>query len=128
MGSPDFPKLHDWSLNITNSVEATKNICHAKNESTVTRWLKKFHLGCKNLNDQANSGKTKNMDSKSMLQAIEADLVSSTREYQAYLGSHSSVWFVTIMTLAKASGVEELCLTLPNYCKTFDSLSYLYLE
>ena len=41
-----------------NSMEATKNICCAKekgpvNYSSVIRWFKKFHLGCKNLNDQA---------------------------------------------------------------------------
>ena len=31
-------------------------------------------------------------------------------EYQASLGSHSPVWFVTLMTLAKASIAAELCL------------------
>ena len=39
-----------------NAMETTKNIWCAKDEgtvdhSTVTRWFKKFHSGCKNLNN-----------------------------------------------------------------------------
>ena len=50
-----------------NATKATKNICYAKNEgavdpSTVTRWFKKFHLGCKYLNDQTRSGWPKTVD------------------------------------------------------------------
>ena len=41
--------------------------------STITRWFKKFHLGCKNLDGQAMSGRLKAMNSKAMLQAIEAN-------------------------------------------------------
>ena len=33
------------------TVEATKNICYAKDEDAVARWFKKFYSGCKNLND-----------------------------------------------------------------------------
>ena len=41
-----------------NAMEAIKNTCWVKGESTVdhctvTRGFKKFHLGCKNLNNQA---------------------------------------------------------------------------
>ena len=47
-----------------NAAEATKTICCAKGEgavddSTVTRWLKKFCSGCKNLDDQTRSGRPK---------------------------------------------------------------------
>ena len=40
-------------------VEVTKYICCMKGEgavdhSKVTKWLKKFHSGCKNLDDQSN--------------------------------------------------------------------------
>ena len=61
----------------------TKNICCAKGEgavdhNTVTRWFKKFHSGCKNINDQISLGKPKTMDSKALLLAIEANLTSGT--------------------------------------------------
>ena len=46
--------------------------------STITRWFfKKFHSGCKNLDNEIRSGGPKTVDSKVMFQAIEADLVSS---------------------------------------------------
>ena len=52
-----------------NAMEATKNICWVKVEgendhNTVTRWFKKFCLGCKNLNDQARSDRPKTVNSK----------------------------------------------------------------
>ena len=46
----------------------------AVGRSTVTRWLKKFHLDCKNLGDQAKSVDTKTH----ILQTLEANLVNST--------------------------------------------------
>ena len=42
--------------------------------------------------------------------------------YQAILVSPSSVSFVTFTTSAKVSETVKLFLTLPRYCKTFDSL------
>ena len=64
-------------------METTKNICCAKGEGaanhrTVTRWLKKFCLGYKNLDNQAKLGRSKIVDSKAKLQATEANSVSST--------------------------------------------------
>ncbi|CAI9734926.1 Hypothetical predicted protein [Octopus vulgaris] len=49
--------LHEFKLG-HNAMEAIKNICCTKGEgavdhSTVTRSFKEFHLGCKNLNEQA---------------------------------------------------------------------------
>ena len=92
-----------------------KIIYHAKGEvavdhSTVTRWLNKFQLGCKNLDGQVVSPKT--MNSEAILQAIVTLIM-----YQVSLASHSPVWFVTFTTSLKASGATEL----PKYCKTFDS-------
>ena len=46
-------------------------------------------------------------------------------EYQVSAASHSSVWIVTFITLAKVSGSAKLCLTSPKYCKAFNSPSYL---
>ena len=46
---------------------------------TVSRWLKKFCSGCKNLNNLARSGKPKSMDSNAMLQVIAANPQSSTQ-------------------------------------------------
>ena len=43
----------------------------------IIRWLQKFHLVCNNLNDQARSGKPKNMDSKAVLKVTKANLASS---------------------------------------------------
>ena len=47
-------------------------------------------------------------------------------EYKVSSASYSPVWFVMFMTLAKTPRTTELCLTLPKYCKTFDS--FLYFE
>ena len=98
--------LHKFELG-NNMVEATKN-------STVNRWFKKFHWGCKNLNDLARWGRLKTVYSEGVVQAIEANQVS--------LASHCLVWFVTFTISTKVSGVfVELFLTLAKYCKTLDT-------
>ena len=80
-----------------NAVEISKNIgcVRHKNEvdhSTVTRWLKKFRSGCKNLDNQMRSGRSKCVDSEIVLQAIEANLASSTQTVWGELCiSYSSV-------------------------------------
>ena len=43
----------------------------------VTRWFMEFHLGCKNLDDQAKSGRPETINSKAVFQATEANPVSS---------------------------------------------------
>ena len=65
-----------------NAAEATKNICCTKDEravdhSIITRWFKKFCLGCKNLNNQAMSGGPKTVDSEAVWQTIVSNLVST---------------------------------------------------
>ena len=59
--------LYEFRLN-HNVIEATKNICRAKDDgavdhSTVTRWFKRFCLGYKNLEDQASLGRPETVDS-----------------------------------------------------------------
>ena len=51
----------------------------------MTEWLKKFRWGCKNLYDQEISGRPKTVNSKTVLQAIEASSASSTRGVSAEL-------------------------------------------
>ena len=88
-----------------NAAEATKNISCAKSEcevdhSTVTRWFKKFSSGCKNLNMQARSCRSKTVDSKATLQAIEA---CSTCRLWGRLDDKlpRTVWFITFTTSTK---------------------------
>ena len=76
--------LYKLKLN-HNTTETTKNNYCAKDEdafdhSTITRWFKIFCLGCWNFNDQPRADRPKSMDSKAMLHAIEANLVSNTRK------------------------------------------------
>ena len=59
-------------------------------------------------------GRSKRVDSKAVLQAIEA--------------SHSPVWFPTFTILAKSSEVAKLCFMLPKYCKTFDLMKIIILK
>ena len=95
-----------------DTAEVTKNICCANGKSaidhyTVTRCLKKFHSGCKNLNNQARSGSPKPVDSETVLQAIEANPGSSIKVYQISLTYHCAVWFVPFTTLPKISGTAS---------------------
>ena len=73
-----------------NTVKATKDICYTKDEdrvdqSTVSRWFKKFCTDCMKLNDQARSGRPKTLDFK----AIEVNLASHTQRLRS--ASHSPV-------------------------------------
>ena len=66
--------LCEFELELNTTV-AIKNICCLKGEgavdhNTVIRWLQKFCLRCKNLDDQAKSGRPKTVDSKAVLQTI----------------------------------------------------------
>ena len=119
--------LNEFKL-VHNAAEATKNICCVKGEgtvdyNTVTRWFKKFCLGYKNCNDQVRLGRPKTMDSEDLLQAIEANLVSSTWSVSGKF--RISQWFITFITSAKAPRAIKLGFTLLKYCKTFDTSKYL---
>ena len=59
-----------------NHEESTKTFCRAKEKdtvdhNTVNRWFKKFHSGCKSLDDQVRSGNLKAEDSEAVLQVID---------------------------------------------------------
>ena len=82
--------LHEFKLG-HNAIKATKKVCYTKDKgavihSTVTRWFKKFCSICKNLNNQASSGKPKAVDSKVECQVIEANLGSNTWRVSGELG------------------------------------------
>ena len=91
-----------------NVMEATRNICCMKDESavehsTVNEWFKKFHSASKNLHYQAMSDKPKSVDSEAALQAIEANLVSSTQRVSGELHISNSSVVVIFMISAKTS-------------------------
>ena len=74
--------IYEFKLGF-NVTEATKLICCVKSEDTVghSRVNKRFkiiYLVCKNIDDQASSGRY-GFDSEAVLQAIEAKPVCSTR-------------------------------------------------
>ena len=105
--------------------EATKNICFMKvegvvDQSSATRGLKKFFLGCKNLNDEVMSENLKPWILRSCSKPMRQIWQVLLEGYQASLASHSPVWFVTFtfMTSVKVSRYAESCSTsLAKYCK-----------
>ena len=66
----------------------------------VTKLLKKFGPGCKNLDDQVKSGKLKNVNSKTVFAAMIADPVIDIRQESGELAIF--VLSVTFTTFAKA--------------------------
>ena len=112
-----------------NATEVAKNFGCAKDEgavnhSIVTRWFKKFCSCYKNLNIQASSGcptRPKNVNSEAMVKAIEAG--SSQRVSDQLSISQSSV-VCHLHHLSKSIQNCHNYVTLPKYCKTFDSLQY----
>ena len=81
-----------------NTLEATENICCAKgegtvNHSTVTRWFQNFCL-----EDLVESCRPETMDSKAMLQAIDANPASNTQNVslglEDFVGVICFIWLV----------------------------------
>ena len=69
--------LYEFEVDF-NAAEASKKIGVTQREdavdhSTLSRWFKKFHLSCKNVDDQVNLGRLKNVNVQPVLQAIEAE-------------------------------------------------------
>ena len=65
------------------AAEEIKNICCVKEKdaiyhTTVTKWFKKFNLGCKNLDDQGRSDRFKNVDLEAVPSVTEANLTRNT--------------------------------------------------
>ena len=87
--SMNVPSSLMWALMIYEfelgykAAEAVKNMCDMKGEGTIdhiteSRWLKKFKLGCKNLNDLVKSDRFKILDSEAIF-LVEVNPVSCTR-------------------------------------------------
>ena len=129
--------MHRWTCNIVyfrnlfykfeqghNITESTKNIYRAKGKgvvdhSIVTRWLKKFSSGCKNLDNQARSSRPKNVDAEAALLAIEINLLSSTERVSGNLRISQSSLFHHFHNLDKS--IQKFQIMQLKYCKTFDS-------
>ena len=106
----------NWAITLQKQLKT----CCAKGKgavyhSAVTRWFNRFHSVCKNPNNQVRSGRSKTKDSETMLRAIESNPVGSARAQHLIVQCGSSPW-------QKQHGAVTLCLMLPKYCKTFDSL------
>ena len=72
------------------------------------------------LRELRRSGRPKIVDSESVLQAIEASPVIRTRRVSGLINITQSI---AVRNFHKKKALEhtELSLTLPKYCKTFDS-------
>ena len=115
--------LYEFELD-PNAAEATKNICCAKDGGTVdnsrvTRWLKIVCLGCKNLNNQAKSGRPRSMDSETMLQAIETNLASSTWRVSGELSISQSSLVYYLHDLSKSI---HSCQIVPHSIKMMENV------
>ena len=87
--------LYEFQLGY-NVTKAAKITCMkeegAVDLGTVSRCFKKFRSGCKNLDDQVKSRRPKNVYSKTVLQAVATNPVSSTQRVSGELSiSQSSV-------------------------------------
>ena len=117
--------LYEFELG-HKAAEATKNIRCAKGEdavdhSTVTRWFKKFRSGCKNLDDQARSGRPKTVDSEAVFQAIEANPKSSTRKVSGELGISQSSVVRRLHDLGKSISELPNCASLIDPCSNTEA-------
>ena len=98
-----------------DATEATKNIWCSKdestvNDSTVTRWFKKFCFYYKN-----------NMDSEIMLRVIKTNLVSKTLRVSGELSIAQSSMIYNLHKPWQKYLELLNCQILPKYCKSFDS-------
>ena len=116
------PMLYPFQMG-PNATESTKNICCAKREgtvdhSTVSRWFKKFHSGCKKLNYQAKSDRPKIMP-----QAIDTNLVSFILRVLGSLASHNqNCGSSPSQTLQKHPKLLNCALCYQNIAKLFSHL------
>ena len=119
--------LYKFNLGYS-ATKATKNISCIKAEGTVdhgtvTKWFKKFHLGCKNLDNQARSDKSKTVNSEAVPRAMKVNPVSRTHRV-SNLAYDSSVWFITFTMSAKASSMlVGWVLWHINLCRLFNTKS-----
>ena len=102
-----------------NFSEASKKV---KSEDTGDNtWFKKFRSVWKNLNDQPRLGRPETVDSDAVIQAIETNQESCTQRVSDEL---SISLFSVVYHLYDFDQSIQSCssyLTLPKYCKTFNS-------
>ena len=115
--------LYDFKVG-HNADEATKNISCVKSEGTVNRkivirWFKKFHSGAMNLDYPERSGRPKIMNSKILLKATEANLVSRTWRVSGKFSISPSTVVRHLHNFTRSFRIVPHIL--PKYCKTFDS-------
>ena len=120
-------ELMPYKFKLDNNVaEATKNIWCANGESTVNlhqvnQVVRNFAVVEKTLTIKQGQKGLKPWISRLCSRYWWQILQVALGEYWASLACHSSVYFITCMTPAKASIVAGLWLMLPKYYKTFDS-------
>ena len=115
--------LYEFELS-HNAADQTKTILCTKvkgtvDNSTVTRWLRRFCSGSKNLDDQVRSGWLKSKDSRQCSKLQRQIRGVALDVYQVGLASHSSARFVNFMTKSKAPWAAELCFILPKILQNF---------
>ena len=103
-----------------NPTEATKNICGAKGVSTVdhitvTKLFEKFYSGYKNLDDLSRSGRPTSLYSKTLIQFIDANPVSSTRKVSSelHISQYSIVYHLDVLSRSKLNCQIVLHVTKP---------------
>ena len=113
-----------------NATETSKNICCTKGEgavehNTVTGWFKKFHSSCKSLDNQTRSIVSKNVDSKAVLQATEANLVSCIQRVSGELDISQFSVVRHLHDLGKSTWSCQIVLQVIKTLTIFDSPLYI---
>ena len=75
---------------------------------TVTRGLKKFRWGCKNLDDRISCIQPKGVDSKAMFQAIKINPAITIQRVSGEFRFHNPICFIIVMTPAKTPNIQTM--------------------
>ena len=83
--------FYKFKLGQNNTHKQPKTFVEQKAKvQLITRWLKKFCLAWKNIDDQVVLDRLKTIDSEAMLQAIESNLASNNKRISGELGFSQS--------------------------------------
>ena len=111
-----------------------KTFCCTKGESAadhnkITRPFKRFHLGRKNLANQARSGRTKTVDSKTVFQAklryYPSESITQRESGKLSISQFSVVVHHLHSLIKSIQGSWIVPHILPKCCRTLDSPKYL---
>lgn len=137
--------LYEFRLKHT-AVEATRNICGAMGEGTVSyhtakEWFQKFKNGDFNLDEGEHSGRPVELDESRLLELIEDDPRRSLRELEELLDrgnnticrhlhrlgkvSKLGVWIPHELSASQAAMRVNVCMQLLTFKRTFDWLRNL---